>query len=1166
MKPIKLKIKGLNSFIDEQTIDFKVLSKYNLFGIFGPTGSGKSTILDGITLALYGNMPRKSSNYINATGDSLNVSFEFQISNKTVRTYKVVRTFLRDKNGSIRASKCSLIEKTNGNEEILAEKTNAVTSKCTEIIGLGIDDFTKTVMLPQGRFSDFLKLQGKERREMLERLFNLQEYGDELSRKLGFQINKTKDDYNLLLGELKGYEYISEEDLKIKEEDFKTIFQNYKISFEKFKRLEEQFNRSNELFELTVELNNYKNEQKNLSDKKEEIENNKKRADLAKSALKLMPDIISLDDIINKMSEIKKIKEDLEKKHSDLEIKLNETNKKWEESSEDVTNKLPKLNIKEVNIKDAIENQKQLQSALVLCKQYYQHKENLSKEKAEKESEIETLTKQIETMKNSINEFEKRNGHINIPIELKDNVQKGRMLQKEINSITDEIKKHISKSDDLTKEINNYNEELIKSNKSFEQINYEISKNRDKLKGLEEYKPKGQNDILDLQKEITEVSDKKQKQISFSDEINKSKEEIIKLNKELEISINKKNKVTSEYENIMSQFKLKQNEIVAQKIRKNLHEGEECPVCGCIYHSEENEHILIINEGELNILETKVQDTEKSIKEIEKIIVEQNYRIQNQKDNINKFKISLKELGSDFNEKSVEYLKLNLSNIIKQNDKYNKEKEILSDKEKILIQNSNRTEQKINITKTKLEEIKKQLAEIKKEIDFKDQILSAKSSDIKNIKLITGINDFESRYQEILMLENEKNENENKLKNLRDKLEQKNKEVESANKYVSDLEARLIKGDSVIFEKEQYIEEKKKAILEKAGTFDNLKDILQTVQNEITIINQNHFMLKKEKEETELKSQENKNKLSSVDGQESEMKVQKESLSAKIEFNLIRERFESIDEVKQKQLSEVEINNILTEIENYNTAVSKNKGSIELLEKKLEGSETIDKETLEKVKSEKETEREISENLNKDKINKEKEIEIIKEKLIKLKKLINKKEKLEHTRALLDDLDKLFKGKKFVEYVSLSRLKVITKNASTRLFEITGGKYGLDIDDDSKFLIRDYRSFEKLRDASTLSGGETFLVSLCLALSLSSEIQLKGTAPIELFFLDEGFGTLDDNLIDVVLDSIEKIKNKNLTVGIISHVEAIKDRLPVKLLVHPAELGASGSSVEISID
>src|SRR3712207_9371638 len=85
MKPITLKIKGLNSFIEEQTIDFEKLTSKGLFGIFGPTGSGKSTILDAITLALYGEISRKSSNCINTSCDELLVSYEFQILNNGIR-------------------------------------------------------------------------------------------------------------------------------------------------------------------------------------------------------------------------------------------------------------------------------------------------------------------------------------------------------------------------------------------------------------------------------------------------------------------------------------------------------------------------------------------------------------------------------------------------------------------------------------------------------------------------------------------------------------------------------------------------------------------------------------------------------------------------------------------------------------------------------------------------------------------------------------------------------------------------------------------------------------------------------------------------------------------------------------------------------------------------
>ena len=62
MRPIKIKIRGFNSFLEEQEIDFEKLGKLGIFGIFGPTGSGKSSILDAITFALYGKIARDSSN------------------------------------------------------------------------------------------------------------------------------------------------------------------------------------------------------------------------------------------------------------------------------------------------------------------------------------------------------------------------------------------------------------------------------------------------------------------------------------------------------------------------------------------------------------------------------------------------------------------------------------------------------------------------------------------------------------------------------------------------------------------------------------------------------------------------------------------------------------------------------------------------------------------------------------------------------------------------------------------------------------------------------------------------------------------------------------------------------------------------------------------------
>ena len=71
MRPIWMKLKGLNSFLETQEVDFEQLTSQGLFGIFGPTGSGKSSILDGISLALYGTTARNSTNFINVDRKSV---------------------------------------------------------------------------------------------------------------------------------------------------------------------------------------------------------------------------------------------------------------------------------------------------------------------------------------------------------------------------------------------------------------------------------------------------------------------------------------------------------------------------------------------------------------------------------------------------------------------------------------------------------------------------------------------------------------------------------------------------------------------------------------------------------------------------------------------------------------------------------------------------------------------------------------------------------------------------------------------------------------------------------------------------------------------------------------------------------------------------------------
>ncbi len=147
-------------------------------------------------------------------------------------------------------------------------------------------------------------------------------------------------------------------------------------------------------------------------------------------------------------------------------------------------------------------------------------------------------------------------------------------------------------------------------------------------------------------------------------------------------------------------------------------------------------------------------------------------------------------------------------------------------------------------------------------------------------------------------------------------------------------------------------------------------------------------------------------------------------------------------------------------------------------------------------------------------------------------------------------LKKLLEGNRFMEFAAEEYLQSVAENGSTRLLTLTSGRYFLKYD--GGFYVGDNLNGGALRGVYTLSGGETFLVSLSLALALSSEICQKSLRPIEFFFLDEGFGTLDERLVDVVMDSLEKLKGEHFSIGIISHVEELKHRIERKLLVEKA--------------
>ena len=151
---------------------------------------------------------------------------------------------------------------------------------------------------------------------------------------------------------------------------------------------------------------------------------------------------------------------------------------------------------------------------------------------------------------------------------------------------------------------------------------------------------------------------------------------------------------------------------------------------------------------------------------------------------------------------------------------------------------------------------------------------------------------------------------------------------------------------------------------------------------------------------------------------------------------------------------------------------------------------------------------------------------------------------LSHLNALIGSADGA-KFRKFAQGLTLANLVHLANAQLERLF----GRYQLQCqqNDTLELEVLDTWQGDTARDIKTLSGGESFLISLALALALSDLVSNKTS--IDSLFLDEGFGTLDNNTLEVALDALDNLNASGKMIGVISHVDALKERIGVQIKV-----------------
>ncbi len=167
-------------------------------------------------------------------------------------------------------------------------------------------------------------------------------------------------------------------------------------------------------------------------------------------------------------------------------------------------------------------------------------------------------------------------------------------------------------------------------------------------------------------------------------------------------------------------------------------------------------------------------------------------------------------------------------------------------------------------------------------------------------------------------------------------------------------------------------------------------------------------------------------------------------------------------------------------------------------------------------------------------------------------------EVLERKVRLAEGLGLLLRSDRFQQFLREEAMRILAEDASRYLYDLTRGRYTLSVQGRG-FYVADHWLGGLERPAHLLSGAETFLASLCLALALANRVPQMAYGerrPLESLFIDEGFGTLDEDNLDMVSAALEGLCGHGRMVGIITHIAALADRMPARLRVERTESGS----------
>ncbi len=1037
MRPSILKMTAFGPYSTHEVIDFTELKESNLFLITGPTGSGKTTIFDGICIAMYGETSgniRKSEHLRSqfAIDDLLTeIELTFELRNNIYNIKRIPiqeRKKKKSEGYTIQKPEATLTINPGAGEKVIVGVSN-VNKEIESIMGINAEQFRQIMMIPQGDFRKLLLASSEEREKILEKLFDTTIY-QSMQRKLD-------DQAKVLHREIKDQQ-------NIRNHEFEKIDANEDLAFQElvnceFKDVDEITKKLNEIIKL---------DQNELEDKnKQQIETNQQKENTLKKLEQAKSTNTQFEQLDNKTVSL---------------------------TSHQANNNEIKLLTQRVLL-----GQKAL--LIVPVEMQVVEKEKILSDKKTtlelKNKEYEKCTIDFEKSKKAYEQLSS-NEEMTKREEL---VEKTAFLSKFVQKVIDvDTYKNESEKLKAKQQVNTQNE-----------IKYQdvISTNEEKLLVLQEKIAKMETQILkipvlELQKQqIKSYNDDMEKIIDYQKKINLLENQIETLATEKLDGNESFLLLNKTYDDIKDAFFKNQS----ARLAEGLKDGEACPVCGS------TEHIHIAEATERIVTRDQLDEAEKNARIAEQNMSKLNDAYINLEKNIDEKKSALDEALKALIEKNV------LKDEIIQSDN------LLCSIEDYM---KNYSDELKSIADT-ISEIKN----LQGELSNQKRLLDNMKDQIKNSQAL-----YESS-------KNDMHTNEINLKGLE-------KSIEVIHKDVPEEFRSLEKLNLAIEEANVQKEESIKAYQKSRENFD---------------------MLQKQYEGLKASIKELNNTIT-------ELEIEVTGLNKLMDEQIISHGFDSLEAYQFAKYDKVLVEKDQLIIENHKKEEDALKSQIEALKEALKNKEkediTIYSSELDELNIKIEAYSNISRKIDR-------RLEQNKKILQRANEISESIKEKEVVYGVVGNLAKVAMGKNsknvsFVRFVLSSFLEDILVSANQRLIQMAQGRYRLIITDEKE--RKDSRSgldlgvFDewtgKERHVKTLSGGESFKASLAMALGLSDVVQnYAGGVQLDTMFIDEGFGTLDQESLDSAISCLVDLKNKGRLVGIISHVQELKERINVRLEV-----------------